>query len=100
MFHEDYVNEINYPDDLVYGIGQDLIGGKLCTDRGWKIGVIDWMMAYHMWAYTIRSGNAPLNLGTFAQVSNEVLNSYAAANGLTEHILECVRYGNEYVYEG
>lgn len=98
MFHEDFVNEIDYPSDLMYGIGQDLLAGKLCVDRGWKIGVIDWMLAYHMWAYTIRSGNASLKLDTFAQVSNEVLMSYAEKNGLKQHIIECFKYGSEYVY--
>lgn len=98
MFHADYVNTIDYPDDLVYGIGQDTIAGKLCADRGWKIGVIDWMVAYHMWAHTIRSGNAPLKLNAFAQVSNEVLDAYALKAGLTEHIAECMKYGREYVY--
>lgn len=100
LFHADFVNQIDYPSDLVYGIGQDLIAGKLCADRNWKIGVIDWMMAYHMWAYTIRSGNSPLKLDSFAQVSNQVLDAYAATNGLSEHIADCLKYGQEYVYNG
>lgn len=98
IFHEDFVNTITYPDDLMYGIGQDLISGKLCADRGWKIGVIDWVSAFHMWAYTIRSGNAKLNLDTFAVVSNEALQKYALKAGLVDHVNECFQYGSSYHY--
>jgi hypothetical protein len=96
LFHGDFVNQINYPSDLMFGIGQDHLSGLYCEERGWKIGVIDWMNAFHYWAYTIRSGKAKLNLETFAHVSNQQLFDYVEKHNLMDWLQESFKYGVEY----
>lgn len=100
MFHEDFILEVKaYDDDLMYGIGQDHISGMICEEHGWKVGVIDWISAFHMWAYTIRSGNAKLNLNTYATVSNEALRDYANKVGITEKLSKSFGWGADYSWD-
>ena len=100
MFHEDFVMAIDYPDDLMFGVGQDLLSGKYCADRGWKVGVVDWVSAFHYWAHTIRTGNSNLKLDTFASISTQQLSEYAEKVGLTNHIVSCFEYGSRYTWDG
>lgn len=100
MFHEKFVLEVGeFPKDLMFGIGQDHISGILCEKMSWKIGVIDWCVAYHEWAATIRSGNGPMRLDSFAQVSNEALSTYAKKCNLVEKIEESFKWGAEYEFK-
>ena len=97
FFHGDFIKHVKkYDDDLIYGIGQDHISGMVCEDMGWKVGVVDWISAFHMWAYTIRSGNAKLNLDTYAQISNEALQSYSEKTGIKERLDESFKWGYHY----
>ncbi len=100
LFHEDFIKHVKqYSEDLMYGIGNDLISGMICNELGWKVGVVDWITAFHMWAYTIRSGNSDLKLDTFAIVSNKALENYVKRAGLKDKLDASFKWGREYFYD-
>lgn len=99
LFHGDFIREVkSFPTELMFGIGQDHLSGLKCEDKSWKIGVIDWCVAYHEWAATIRSGRGPMKLDSFAIVSNQALQSYAKKHNIWEDLEDSFKWGESYEF--
>lgn len=50
----DYIDQ--FPNELVFGWGQDVLSGIICEENNLKIGVVDWCPVIHMSSMTFRDG--------------------------------------------
>ena len=97
MFHKDFILDVkSYSDDLIYGIGQDMLSGMICKDKGWKVGVIDWCNVYHGWAIACKTGKSSLDLNTYGNVSTEAMHAHFQKINRIDELHSFLEYGGTY----
>ena len=100
LIHKDFIRVYpQFPDELVYGWGQDVLSGILCEKQGWKVGVVDRCPLIHHSAHTYKSGVSDLDLQTYCQNAEQGMFGYMQSNGLMEKFLEFRELSANYVYE-
>lgn len=68
MIHRRYLTAMEqFPAELVYGWGQDILSGIVCEEHGWNVGVIDWLPIIHFSALTYRSEKSDLTVSDYAK---------------------------------
>jgi GT2 family glycosyltransferase len=71
LIHRDLIEEINQFDtDLIFGWGNDVYSGVICTEKGWRMGVVDWCSVIHLSNETVRqNANNPIikNYNVYAE---------------------------------
>jgi hypothetical protein len=66
LLHRDFIEYINqFPADLMYGWGQDVLSGIICEQQGWKVGVVDRCPLIHHSAQTYKAGASDIDLTTY-----------------------------------
>jgi hypothetical protein len=66
LLHRDFIEYINqFPADLIYGWGQDVLSGIICEQQGWKVGVVDRCPLIHHSAQTYKAGASDIDLTTY-----------------------------------
>jgi len=100
LIHKDFIRVYpQFPDELVYGWGQDVLSGILCEKQGWKVGVVDRCPLIHHSAHTYKSGVSDLDLQTYCQNAEQGMFGYMQSNRLMEKFLEFRELSANYVYE-
>jgi len=66
LLHREFIEDIKqYPTELIYGWGQDMLSGIICEQKGWKVGVVDKCPLIHHSAQTYKAGKSDLDLTTY-----------------------------------
>ena len=100
LIHKDFIEKYpQFPDELVYGWGQDVLSGILCEQNDWKVGVVDRCPLIHHSAHTYKSGVSDLDLQTYCQNAEQGMFGYMQSNGLMEKFMEFRELSAGYTYE-
>jgi len=85
LLHKDFIEYIQqYPDELIYGWGQDMLSGIICNEKGWKVGVVDKCPLIHHSAQTYKAGVSDLDLTTYCRNAEKGMFDYFQNENLTE----------------
>tara|TARA_R110001592_G_scaffold182254_1_gene425397 strand:+ start:6269 stop:7003 length:735 start_codon:yes stop_codon:yes gene_type:complete len=100
LLHKDFINHIKqYPEELIYGWGQDMLSGIICNQKGWKIGVVDKCPLIHHSAQTYKEGASDLDLTTYCRNAETGMFNYFNSQGLMDKFHEFRRLSSNYTYE-
>ena len=100
LIHKDFIEKYpQFPDELVYGWGQDVLSGILCEQNDWKVGVVDRCPLIHHSAHTYKSGKSDLDLQTYCQNAEQGMFGYMQSQGLMEKFMEFRELSSRYTYE-
>tara|TARA_A100001515_G_scaffold5838_1_gene5109 strand:- start:1802 stop:2539 length:738 start_codon:yes stop_codon:yes gene_type:complete len=100
LIHKDFIEKYpQFPDDLIYGWGQDVLSGILCEQNDWKVGVVDRCPLIHHSAHTYKSGKSDLDLQTYCQNAEQGMFGYMQSQGLMEKFMEFRELSSRYTYE-
>jgi hypothetical protein len=68
LIHRRFLDKIpQFPNELIYGWGQDVLSGVICEQNKWKIGVVDWLPIIHFSAFTYKSEKSNLSVNEYSQ---------------------------------
>jgi len=99
MFKRYLVEEIQqYDNELIYGWGQDVYTGLVCSDKGWTIGVLDTVSAIHLSSQTFKDGKSDLTLSEYGQKAMNGMQSYFDRIGRTGGLHHYRNLARNYVY--
>ena len=100
LLHRDLIEEIKqFPEELVYGWGQDVLSGIICEEKKWKVGVVDKCPLIHHSAQTYKEGASDLDLTTYCRNAEIGMFSYFRDNGLIEKFHQFRHLSSNYTYE-
>tara|TARA_Y100001963_G_C6787507_1_gene453663 strand:+ start:545 stop:1282 length:738 start_codon:yes stop_codon:yes gene_type:complete len=100
LLHKDLVEKIKqFPDELIYGWGQDVLSGIICEQEGWKVGVVDKCPLIHHSAKTYKEGKSNLDLTTYCRNAEMGMFNYFKNNGLFKKFEEFRHLSANYIYE-
>ena len=100
LIHKDFIEKYpQFPDELVYGWGQDVLSGILCEQNDWKVGVVDRCPLIHHSAHTYKSGKSDLDLQTYCQNAEQGMFGYMQSQGLMEKFMNFRELSAGYTYE-
>ena len=100
LIHKDFIRVYpQFPDELVYGWGQDVLSGILCEKQGWKVGVVDRCPLIHHSAHTYKSGVSDLDLQTYCQNAEQGMFGYMQSQGLMDKFMKFRELSAGYSYE-
>jgi len=72
LLHKDFIEHVQqFPSELIYGWGQDVLSGIICEQQGWKVGVVDRCPLIHHSAQTYKAGASDIDLTTYCQNAEE-----------------------------
>lgn len=99
MIHRRYLDVMpQFPDELMYGWGQDLVSGITCEQQGWKVGVVDWLPIIHFSAFTYKSEKSDLKVTEYSQKAEKGMFTYLLENNLQEKANEFREHSANYSY--
>ena len=100
MIHRRYLDAMpQFPIELIYGWGQDILSGIVCHENNWKVGVIDWLPIIHFSAFTYRSEKSDLKVSEYAQKAESNMFKYFHDNKLIDIVTEFRSLSENYKYE-
>ena len=100
MIHRMFLDKMEqFPMELIYGWGQDVLSGIICEENNWKVGVIDWLPIIHFSAFTYRSEKSDLKVSEYAQKAENGMFSYFRNNQKLEKFNEFRTLSSTYKYE-
>jgi hypothetical protein len=100
LLHRDLIEEIKqFPEELVYGWGQDVLSGIICEEKKWKVGVVDKCPLIHHSAQTYKEGASDLDLTTYCRNAEIGMFNYFRDNGLIEKFHQFRHLSSNYTYE-
>ena len=100
LIHKDFIRVYpQFPDELIYGWGQDVLSGILCEKQGWKVGVVDRCPLIHHSAHTYKSGVSDLDLQTYCQNAEQGMFGYMQSAGLMEKFIQFRELSASYEYK-
>lgn len=83
LIHRRLIEEIKQFDmSMVYGWGLDMYSGIICEQKGWKIGVVDYLTAVHLVAKTTKEGKANITSEQYFQLAQSGMDHFFSNNGL------------------
>jgi len=101
LMHKDFINHIKqFPDELIYGWGQDVLSGIICEENDWKVGVVDRCPMIHHSAHTYKSGKSDLDLETYCRNAEQGMFGYMQSRGLKTKFMNFRELSAGYKYEG
>lgn len=99
MIHRRYLDAMEqFPNELMYGWGQDILSGIVCEENNWKVGVVDWLPIIHFSAFTYRSEKSNLNVSEYSQKAEKYMFEYFINNQLMSKVLEFRNHSENYIY--
>jgi len=100
MIHRRYLDVMNqFPVDLIYGWGQDVLSGVICEENNWKVGVVDWLPIIHFSAFTYRSEKSNLKVSEYAQKAESGMFRYFYESGRMLKFNEFRTHSKNYNYD-
>ena len=100
LLHKDLINKIKqYPDELIYGWGQDVLSGVICEQEGWKVGVVDKCPLIHHSAQTYKAGKSDIDLKTYCYNAETNMFKYFNNQKLIDTFNEYRQLSTNYIYE-
>ena len=100
LLHRDFIEKVKqFPDELIYGWGQDVLSGVICEDNNWKVGVLDWCPLIHYSAHTYKQGKSDLNLTEYCQNAERGMFGYFHSNNLMDRFNKFRELSADYSYE-
>ena len=100
LLHKDLIEKIKqYPDELIYGWGQDMLSGIICDQEGWKVGVVDKCPLIHYSAKTYKEGKSDLDLNTYCRNAEGGMFNYFNKSGLMVKVNKFRHLSINYNYE-
>jgi len=97
LLHKDFIEKIyQYPDELIYGWGQDMLSGIICEQEGWKVGVVDKCPLIHHSAKTYKEGKSDLDLTTYCNRAETAMFNYFNNAGLMNKFHEFRQLSADY----
>jgi hypothetical protein len=100
MLHKDFIHQIKqFPSELIYGWGQDVLSGIICHQQGWKVGVVDKCPLIHYSAKTYKEGKSDIDLTTYCRNAESNMFNYFNKSGLYNLFMEFRTLSAEYSYE-
>jgi len=99
MIHRRFLDKMEqFPNELIYGWGQDALAGMICEENNWKVGVIDWLPIIHFSAFTYRSEKSNLTISEYSQNAEREMFKYFQQSGRWEKYLEFREASSQYSY--
>ena len=99
LIHKDFIEHIQqFPNELIYGWGQDVLSGIICEQQGWKVGVIDKCPLIHHSAQTYKSGASDIDLTTYCRNAETNMFGYFEKQNLLHIFNEYRTLSAEYSY--
>jgi hypothetical protein len=100
MIHRRYLDVMpQFPNELIYGWGQDILSGIVCDSNNWKVGVVDWLPIIHFSAFTYRSEKSDLKVSEYSQLAESNMFRYFSENHLLPKVSEFRHLSENYNYE-
>jgi hypothetical protein len=100
MIHRRYLDVMpQFPNELMYGWGQDILSGIVCDENNWKVGVLDWLPIIHFSAFTYRSEKSDLKVSEYSQKAEVNMFKYFQDNNLIPKVAEFRNASENYKYE-
>ena len=100
LLHKDFIEKVvQYPDELIYGWGQDVLSGVICEQNNWKVGVVDKCPLIHYSARTYKAGKSDLDLTTYCRLAEGGMFKYFQSNGLVEKFNQFRELSANYSYD-
>jgi len=100
LLHKDLIEHIQqFPDELIYGWGQDVLSGIICEQMGWKVGVVDKCPLIHHSAGTYKAGKSDLDLTTYCRNAEGGMFGYMQKTGLISKFNEFRELSANYSYD-
>jgi len=83
LIHRRLIEEIQQFDmRMIYGWGLDIYSGLVCEQKGWKIGVVDYLAAAHLVAKTTKEGKSDITSEQYFRLAQNGMDSFFSSNGL------------------
>jgi hypothetical protein len=99
LLHKDFIEKIKqYPNELIYGWGQDILSGIICEQEGWKVGVVDKCPLIHHSAQTYKEGKSDLDLTTYCRNAEGGMFNYFQNKNLMDKFNEFRHLSANYKY--
>ena len=100
LLHRDFIEKVQqYPLELIYGWGQDVLSGIICEQEKWKVGVVDKCPLIHHSAKTYKEGKSDLDLETYCRNAESGMYNYFKQSNLLEKFFEYRELSANYSYE-
>jgi len=100
LIHKDFINHIQqFPNELMYGWGQDVLSGIICEQQGWKVGVVDKYPLIHHSAQTYKAGASDIDLTTYCRNAEMNMFKYFEIQNLIHIFNEYRNQSVTYTYE-
>jgi hypothetical protein len=100
LIHKDFINYIKqFPNELMYGWGQDVLSGIICEQQGWKVGVVDTCPLIHHSAQTYKAGVSDIDLTTYCRNAETNMFNYFQQAKLYDSFMQFRKLSAEYTYE-
>jgi len=99
LIHKDFIDKVQqFPNELIYGWGQDVLSGVICEKENWKIGVVDKCPLIHHSAATYKQGKSDLDLTTYCKNAEMGMFNYFNNNGLIDKFHEFRNLSSNYSF--
>jgi len=100
LIHRDFILHVQqFPNELVYGWGQDVLSGIICEQQGWKVGVVDKCPLIHHSAQTYKAGASDIDLTTYCRNAETNMFNYFENQNLVDLFNEFRNQSATYTYE-
>jgi GT2 family glycosyltransferase len=97
LIHRRLIEEIKQFDmNMIYGWGLDIYSGIVCEDKGWKIGIIDYLTVVHLVAKTTKEGKSDITLEQYCSLANSGMNEFFFRNGLEKEQQRMIHLAQTY----
>jgi GT2 family glycosyltransferase len=83
LIHRRLIEEIKQYDlKMKYGWGPDIYSGIVCEQRGWKVGVVDYLTAVHLVAKTTKEGKSDITPEQYFRYAQQGMDDFFFSNRL------------------
>jgi GT2 family glycosyltransferase len=77
------IEEIKQFDSkLIYGWGIDIYCGIVCEQKGWKVGIVDYLTAVHLVAKTTKEGKSDITPEQYFSLAQQGMDNFFISNNL------------------
>jgi GT2 family glycosyltransferase len=83
LIHRRLIEEIKQFDSkLIYGWGIDIYCGIVCEQKGWKVGIVDYLTAVHLVAKTTKEGKSDITPEQYFSLAQQGMDNFFISNNL------------------
>jgi GT2 family glycosyltransferase len=83
LIHRRLIEEIKQFDNrLIYGWGLDIYAGLVCEQKGWKIGIVDYLTIAHLVAKTTKEGKSNITFEEYCRLAQTGMDDFFISNNI------------------